>query len=144
MRIIKPIVNIKINQNVHFYSINFYSYRSIFLGRQFLIGHFFSFFFLQVTNKFFYGFLIKPYKLYCFIKTYFLHFCLFIFKKNLMLQFVTLSDLCVVDHPNILKYRFSLTYVLISSIFGLRFFLKLFINNFMPLLSIIRLYYSAN
>lgn len=124
--------------------IKFYANKQIFINRKFLLGHFFSFFFFNCFNKFLYGFLIKPYKVYLFIKNYFLHFCIFFIKNNLLCQFTTLSDICVADFPQRLNYRFSVTYILLSTLFNIRIYLYTYVNTFIPLISLYRFYPSSN
>jgi len=122
---------------------HFYSLRFIKRGRQFLIGHYFAFLLKFFLNKFLYGFLIKPYRLYCFTKAYLIHICLLFLKNNLLLQLTMLSDLCIVDYPEHTNYRFSLTYVLLSIVFSYRFFLRIYINIFIPVLSVHKFYISS-
>jgi len=140
-------MGIKKNINIFFKIktyIYFYTTKNIHNCKKFILGHFFAIFIKKFINNFLYGFLIKPYKLYCFIKNYFLHFCLFFLKNNLIFQFTTLSDICVVDYPQRLKNRFYIVYVLLSTSFNIRLFLCLFVNNFIPLISITRFYTSSN
>ena len=124
--------------------INFYTKNYIHNCKKFILGHYFTIFLKKFINNFLYGFLIKPYKLYCFIKSYYLHFCIFFFKNNLMFQLTTLSDICVIDYPQRLKNRFFIKYVLLSTCFNIRIFLCLFVSNFIPLISITRFYSSSN
>ena len=123
--------------------IHFYSRRFVYRGRKFLIGHYFAFFLKKFMLTFFYGFLIKPYRLYCFTKSYLIHCCLIFLKNHLLLQLIILSDLCVVDNPEHTNYRFSLTYVLLSLVFSYRFFLRICVSVFVPVLSVNKFYASA-
>lgn len=124
--------------------IKFYANKAIFINRKFLLGHYFSFFFFNSFKIYLCGFVIKPYKLYIFIKNYFLHFCIYFFKNNLLSQFSTLSDICVVDFPQRLNFRFSVTYVLLSTLFNVRIFLSTFVSTFIPLISLCNFYSSSN
>lgn len=139
MRINKSdsILNIKTN-------IFFYSKKYVYNNRKFLVGHYMAILLKNFINNFLYGFLIKPYKLYGFIKSHLLHLCLYFLKNSLMFQFTTLSDICVVDYPQRFNHRFMVTYVLLSTLLNIRFFLCLFINSFVPIISIGRFFSSSN
>ena len=69
---------------------------------------------------------------------------LYFFKYNINSQFKLLMDVCGIDNMQRYKNRFEVSYNLLSVKYGIRVHIKLHVNEFVPVNSVIKIYKSAN
>lgn len=69
---------------------------------------------------------------------------LFFFKYNINSQFKLLMDICGIDYMEKYKNRFEISYNLLSIKYWIRLHIKIQINEFTPVSSIMNIYKSAN
>jgi len=98
----------------------------------------------QILKKFLYGFVIQSYKLYCFTMIWNL-IEVFTFLKNFtLIQAASLVDIVVIDNIKNKNGRFCITYCFWSYTFGIRIFVRSFVNLLVPVISASNLYNSAD
>jgi NADH/F420H2 dehydrogenase subunit C len=69
---------------------------------------------------------------------------LFFFKYNINTQFKLLMDICGIDYMEKYKNRFEISYNLLSVKYWIRLHIKIHVNEFIPVNSIIKIFKSAN
>ena len=69
---------------------------------------------------------------------------LFFFKYNINSQFKLLMDICGIDYMEKYKSRFEISYNLLSVKYWIRLHIKIHINEFIPVNSLIKIFKSAN
>lgn len=69
---------------------------------------------------------------------------LFFFKYNINSQFKLLMDICGIDYMQKYKNRFEISYNLLSIKYWLRIHVKININEFTPVNSVMKIFKSAN
>ena len=69
---------------------------------------------------------------------------LFFFKYNINSQFKLLMDICGIDYMEKYKNRFEVSYNLLSVKYWARMHIKVHVNEFTPINSVMKIYKSAN
>lgn len=69
---------------------------------------------------------------------------LYFLKYNINSQFKLLMDICGIDNMQRDKNRFEISYNLLSVKYNIRFHIKIYINEFVPVNSVIKIFKSAN
>jgi NADH:ubiquinone oxidoreductase subunit C len=109
--------------------------------------HFEIFYFIILYEFFFQfvdGFLLKPYSLLLYFSFSFLHFFFFFFKYSSLFSVTSLVDLFVTDYPENSRFRFEVSYSLLSHFLNLRLFFKVFVSFFIFVPSVYFFFSSAN
>lgn len=69
---------------------------------------------------------------------------LYFLKYNINSQFKLLMDICGIDNMQKYKNRFEISYNLLSVKYSMRLHIKLHINEFVPVYSVMKIFKSAN
>jgi NADH-quinone oxidoreductase subunit C len=84
-------------------------------------------------------------EVHIYLKNYnFLENTLYFLKNNLMCQFKILIDICGIDFIHNSKERFEINYNLLSIKYTLRLHIKVNVNEFIAVPSIIKIFRNAN
>ena len=118
--------------------------QEFYLTKMYWLGFYYTNVFSFLAPKYFYGFVIKPHKLYCFSKPIYLHKITTLLKNSSLLSLASLTDIVVVDNPTASTGRFCLNYYFLSYNYNFRVILKIFTNLLRPVISISNFYSSAN
>ena len=113
-------------------------------NKMYWLGRYYSKILKVFCGKYLYGFVIKPYKLYCFSKPIFMHNLIILLKTNSLIQAICLTDIVIIDNPSATAGRFCINYYLLSYVYNYRIIIRIFANLFKPVLSITAFYSSAN
>ena len=105
-----------------------------------------SFFFILNMRKCINFLLIKNGCINIFIKNEYIFDVCFFFKNSLYIFCNQLLDIILIDRIEFIKtsYRFEFIYMLLSTFFNKRIFIRGFLKNFHILLSVVKIYNSAN
>ena len=106
-------------------------------------SRYFSQLITTLCQRMVYGFLIKPYSLICLASPLTFNSLIIFLKQSSLFKLLALTDIFGVDHPNAFDGRFTINYGFWSYSYNTRFFIRLFINIFQPLISLTSLYPSA-
>lgn len=105
-----------------------------------------SFFFIFTMRKCINFLLIKNGCINIFIKKEYIYDVCFFFKNSLFIFCNQLLDITLVDRIEFIKtnYRWEFIYVLLSTFFNKRIFIRGFLKNFNFLISVVNIFNSAN
>jgi len=107
---------------------------------KFLINNFYLYYFYIYFKNCLFNLLnflnIKRNIIYIFlISSFYLHYIICFFFYNSLIKILSLIDIIIIDLPKKF-FRFEIIYVFWSNLFNLKFFLKIFINLLIPVLSL--------
>jgi len=105
---------------------------------------FFLFYFIQLFRVYVKGFILTKSLFILVINKLNLLFLISFLKLNLLSNFSSLLDIVVVDHVNLNKNRFELTYIFWNISYAQRFGVKLYTTQFSGISSIYFYYKNAN
>jgi hypothetical protein len=105
-----------------------------------------SFFFIFTMRKCINFLLIKNGCINIFIKKEYIYDVCFFFKNSLFIFCNQLLDITLVDRIEFIKtnYRWEFIYVLLSTFLNKRIFIRGFLKNFNFLISVVKIFNSAN
>ncbi len=109
------------------------------------INWYFVYYIILMLNKYILKLKLKKGEYHIYLRDYNdLEKVMFFFKKNMNCQFKILIDICGIDYIHNKKNRFEINYNLLSIKYWTRIHIKIQVNEFVAIPSIIKIYKNAN